>query len=275
MIGKLLLIRDSGLLPFYLSQDDIDIDHDLLSGFCIANNSIAQELNDSIDMLLMKNNHKILFKEYESRDGKNFIMAIFCHRYHINEGIRLKMDYIFEKFFLDYKFERENLSIRDNSLSNEIRDVLNDEILKQKLNDDKDAIDNLMDPIMDNISHEISGYAFTSATNQIIRAKFDPGFLDKRSDVISAADMTECYLNEWNIKNVPQGDIFEGPGLIAGLDLEDFVRTSQKTYGLCINTSINHPDEPKNEILLYLFGKNILMRQCCYDIEESLREKLQ
>lgn len=275
MIGKLLLIRESGLLPFYLSQDEIEIDHDLLSGFCMANNSIAKELNDSIDMLLMKNNHKILFKQYESIDKKKFIMAIFCHKYHINQGIHLKMDYIFDRFFKNYDFKQDNLTIRDEKFSNEIQDVLNDEMLKEKLRINHDFIQSVIEPVVMKDSNQIHGYAFASSANEILMAHFNSGFLEKRTDNLLTIPLLEHYLNEWNMKIVPQGDVFEGPNMVAGLDLEDFVRTNHKTFGLCINTSINHPDEPKNEILLYFFGKNILMRQCMFDIEEILRENLQ
>ena len=44
MIKKVLIIHESGLLPFYLSQDDTNIDGDLLSGFCQAIFSISIEL---------------------------------------------------------------------------------------------------------------------------------------------------------------------------------------------------------------------------------------
>ena len=44
MIGKLLLISEGGLLPFYLNQDEIDIDNVLLSGFCSAICNFSEEL---------------------------------------------------------------------------------------------------------------------------------------------------------------------------------------------------------------------------------------
>ncbi len=59
-----------------------------------------------------------------------------------------------------------------------------------------------------------------------------------------------------------------------GLDLNDYVNTGSKMYGLVINTSFNLKEEPNNELLLYLFGKNTLMRSCVPYVDVQLREKL-
>ncbi len=73
---------------------------------------------------------------------------------------------------------------------------------------------------------------------------------------------------------IPQGDKFIGIDLPMGLDIDDYVQTGEKTFGIVINTSINLKEEPNNELLLYFFGKNTLMRSCVPDIEERLRSTM-
>ena len=78
----------------------------------------------------------------------------------------------------------------------------------------------------------------------------------------------------WKLGKIPQGDQFTGAELSTGLDLNDYVNTDRKVYGMVINTSFNLKEEPNNELLLYLFGKNILMRSFIPQIEAKLREIL-
>ena len=83
------------------------------------------------------------------------------------------------------------------------------------------------------------------------------------------------YLYLWGLDKIPQGDQFTGPELPMGLDLTDYSHTGEKTHGIVINTSINLKHEPNNEVLLYFFGKNMLMRSILSNIEEILRERLE
>jgi len=78
----------------------------------------------------------------------------------------------------------------------------------------------------------------------------------------------------WKLEKIPQGDQFTGQELPTGLDLNDYANTGHKMYGMVINTSFNLKEEPNNELLLYLFGKNILMRSLIPQIEIKLRETL-
>ena len=98
-----MLIQESGLLPFYIDQEEnIEIDGMLLSGFCMAVNNVSRELSDYIDVILMKNNYKILFDEFEHKSGSKFLMAVICDKFHCNQAVKQKMNYIFDRFFKDY-----------------------------------------------------------------------------------------------------------------------------------------------------------------------------
>jgi len=58
VIEKILLIRESGILPFYVNQkEELEFDSQLLSGFCMAVNNVAKELSDYLDVIMMKNNY--------------------------------------------------------------------------------------------------------------------------------------------------------------------------------------------------------------------------
>jgi len=76
------------------------------------------------------------------------------------------------------------------------------------------------------------------------------------------------------LDEVPQGDKFIGLDLPFGLDYIDHDTSGEKTLGVVINTSINLKEESNNELLLYFFGKNILIRSCVLNVETRLREQL-
>ncbi|MBD3352915.1 MAG: hypothetical protein GF364_15645 [Candidatus Lokiarchaeota archaeon] len=274
MIGKLLLIRESGILPFHLNQDKFEIDDDLLSGFCVANYNIARELNDSIDTMMMKDKYKIIFREFENNLRKKFIIAAFCHKYHIDEAVKNKMEHIFNRFFKEYEFEAEHATIRDEKFIESVREQVNDNDLKVFVEDHLNFIKNTIEPIAWKDGNDIDSYAITSSSNTVLFADCKKAVLERHPEADSIEKIIEGYLTTWNIKNIPQGDLFTGMSLIAGLDLEDFVISNQKTYGLCINSCINLKQDVKNELLLYFFGKNTLMRQCLISIEETLRDNL-
>jgi hypothetical protein len=131
--------------------------------------------------------------------------------------------------------------------------------------------------ILDNQENEIYAYALTSSTNNIL-------FLDGNSKIMEyrpekdLKSVIKEYLAVWDIKNIPHGDIWKGLELSEGLDLIDFCESNSKMLGLGINTSINSKVEPQNEVLLYFFGKNMLMRQVVNidgkPIEEILRDMI-
>ena len=113
-------------------------------------------------------------------------------------------------------------------------------------------------------------YALVSSTNNVLLCNVKEEILNVHPDK-SMDKIIEEYLNVWNLDKIPQSDIFQGLELLAGLDLNYFCETNEKIYGLCINTSINLKNDAQNEVLLYFFGKNTLMRQLAMNIEEKLR----
>lgn len=270
-----MLIASSGLLPFYIDQEEnIKIDGMLLSGFCMAVNNVSRELSDYIDVILMKNNYKILFDEFEHESGSKFLMAVICDKYHINQAVKHKMNSIFDRFFKNYDFPM-NSTIEDEDLEREVISIINDDHLREKISKNSDLITKTLGPILDNQENEIYAYVLTSSTNSIL-------FMDGNNKILQCRPETDLetvikeYLAVWDIKSTPHGDIFQGLELSEGLDLIDFCETNSKMLGLGINTSINSKLEPQNEVLLYFFGKNMLMRQVTSingkPIEEVLRE---
>ena len=145
------------------------------------------------------------------------------------------------------------------------------------INKNSDLITKILGPILDNQENEIYAYVLTSSTNNIL-------FMDGNNKILQCRPETDLetvikeYLAVWDVKKVPQGDIFHGLELSEGLDFIDFCDTNSKMLGLGINTSINSKLEPQNEILLYFFGKNMLMRQVVSingkPVEEILREMI-
>jgi hypothetical protein len=274
LIGKVLLIRDSGILPFRLNQDEIKIDDDLLSGFCMANYSIAREMSDSIDMLLMKNNNKIIFHEFADSTNHKFIMAAFAHKYHFDQGIIDKMEYIFDEFFFEFPEKNESAVVNDESIKERVKSIINDNALKKIVDKNIDIIKDLIDPLLKDEESGVFAYALTSSTNVILYCHGKSDIFKFKPEGTPLIKIIEDYLTVWNIKLIPQGDLFYGLESATGLDMMDYFNTETKMLGLCINTSINLKKEPKNELLLYIFGKNTLMRQCCLNFEEILREKI-
>lgn len=240
----------------------------------MANYSIAREMNDSIDMLLMKNNNKIIFHEFSDSTNHKFIMAAFAHKYHIDQGIIDKMEYIFDEFFFEFPEKNESAVVNDESIKERIKNVINDVPLKRIVEKNIDFIKSQIDPLLKDEQSGIYAYALTSSANTILYCHAKSDIFKFKPEGTTLNKIIEDYLTIWNIKSVPQGDIFYGLESVAGLDMEDYVNTDSKIYGLCMNTSINLKKDPKNELLLYIFGKNTLMRQCCLNIEESLRDKI-
>ena len=273
LIITLLLIDEGGTLPFHIAQTDTKIDNILLSGFCMANYQIAKELHDEIDIILMKQKYKIIFSEFSHKNGKKYIMASICHKFHIVEGIKKKMAHIFDKHFKDYEFSNRGLVIKDEDIDYSIRKILNDIPLMSRINLKLQGIKELLDKVIKDQSNEIKAYALVSSVNNILLSNSTESFLLHHKER-KLNEIIEDYLILWNVEKIPQADIFQGPELMAGLDLSDYVYTNTKTFGLCLNTSFNLTDDPSNELLLYIFGKNMLMRQCVMNVEEIIFQKL-
>lgn len=273
LLSNLLLMRESGLLPFNFNQGEIDIDEVILSGFCMANYNIAKELDDSIDQLLMKNKYKILFHECFNKESEKFIMACICDKFHIDEAVINKINYIFEKFFADIKVENDSEVINDTAIKKEVASILNDNNLQELIDLNKEKLDNFFNQIIENKENDINACVLTSSTNKILYSAHTDEFLIHHDDK-DVDSLLKGYLNTINLKKIPQGDMFFGLEMLAGLDVVNFYYTGEKTFGLVINTMINRKDEQQNEILLYAFGKNTLMRQYLISIEDNLKEIL-
>lgn len=272
MIRKLLLIGESGLLPFYLSQDDIRIDPDLLSGFCRAIHGFSLELTFPLKHIGFEK-HKMLVESINHSSNKQMLIAVLFDEYHIEQGIINKINFIFDKFFQNFKFENEGICINNDSLDSEIKGVINDVALKIFITHHIKEIKEILDPILEEKDNGIFAYSLNSSTNNILYLNCT-GEIFKHRLGGSLRELVKEYLLLWNNEKIPQSDNFFGLDLPTGLDLIDYYETGQKTLGIVINTSINLKEEPCNELLLYFFGKNMLMRSCVPDIEEILRRNL-
>ncbi|MHA1820606.1 MAG: hypothetical protein ACTSU2_06735 [Promethearchaeota archaeon] len=270
-IRHLLLIRENGTAPFVFNQDQMVIDQDLLSGFCMAIYSISKELQDSLDLILMKNKNKIIFSEFFNTSNEKFIMAAICDKDAIDEGVRNKMGYIFDKYFNEYVFDQMGLVINDNNILEGVRDDLNESNLRKIVERKRDELKAYLDRILEQKENDIYAYALTSSSNEILLLNMIDTIKKYHPDE-SEEDIIGGYLRKWDIKKIPQGDIYYGLETGTGIDLNYFYEENNKIFGLGINTAINTREEPQNELLLYFFGYNTLMRQVVINIEEILRD---
>jgi hypothetical protein len=270
MIKKLLLIGNSGLLPFYLNQDDLDVDSDLLSGFCSAIHSLSLELSFPLKNIDFQD-HIMTVDMVKHPNDIDFLIASLFEDYHIAEGVKKKMKYIFARFFKPLKFESENERIKNTSIENQVTEILNDVPFKIYLTHKIEKIKQLLDPIIEKKENDIYAYALNSSCNTILyyNGKED---LYEQNGPLYLKDLIKKYLRVWRLEKIPQGDQFTGPELPMGLDFTDYCHTGRKTVGLVINTGINLKESPDNELLIYFFGKNMLMRSCVLNIEDKLRE---
>jgi len=272
MIGKVLLIGSSGLMPFYLSQDNLAIDPDLLSGFCRAIYEISIELTFPLkDIGFAK--HKMLVENIHHTDEHQILLAFLFEDLHIDEGVKKKIQHVYTKFFKDYDFGDETRPIREEKIVNGVRDLINDVPLRNFITSHINDIKEIIEPILKQEENQIYAYSINSSNNNVLYMAGTNEILQNRPGE-TLGDILGEYLRHWELDKVPQGDKFVGFDLPTGLDLKDYLVTGLKTNGIVINTSINLKDEPDNEILLYFYGKNMLMRSCVPDIERQLREKL-
>jgi hypothetical protein len=273
MIKKLLLIDESGLLPFFLNQDKTNIDNDLLSGFCSAIHSLSLELTFPLKNIDFQD-HVMTIEQVKHPDNLEFLIASFFEDFHISEGVKNKMRYIFKRFFKSYDFQTETRRIKNKNLIQEIKDILNEIPFKIFITHHLEQIKPILNPIIEEEGNGIDAYSLNSSCNTILYCYgrsgsiYDPNFSNLKN-------LIRKYLRIWKIESIPQGDQFTGPELPTGLNLTDYCNTGQKTLGLVINTSINLKEEPHNELLLYFFGKNMLLRSFVLNIEEELRKVLQ
>ncbi len=272
MIRKLLLIKDSGLLPFYISQDNIEIDKDLLSGFCSALYDISIELKFPLKTVGFQQN-KMIVENIEHWNKNRILMAMLFEEYHIDEGIKNKIRYVYENFFIKEEFGMETRRLNNEQLDNEILNVINDIPLRIFLRKNLHIFQEILDPILLEKENDIFAYAITSANNEILYCNGTYELTKNRPSVL-IEDIIKEYLALMKFESIPHGDKFLGMDMPDGLDLSDYIDTGQKTVGIVINTSINLKEEPKNELLLYFFGKNMLMRSCVPNIEERLRNRI-
>lgn len=272
MIGKLLLISEGGLLPFYLNQDEIDIDNVLLSGLCSAIYNFSEELTFPLRNIQFEG-HQMIIEKFRHDSEERFLMAALFDEYHIGEGIKNKLKFIFEKYFKNFELEQEGLCITDDNLNKEIRDILSDNPLKNHLNQNIKSIIEIIDPILREEKNEIYAYSLNSSSNNILYCNGSLEIFKNRTEN-TLEEIIKDYLLVWKLEKIPQGDQFTGQELPTGLDLNDYINSDRKMYGMVINTSFNLKEEPNNELLLYVFGKNILMRSLILHIEVKLREIL-
>jgi hypothetical protein len=272
MIRKVLLIKDSGLLPFFISQDNIEIDKDLLSGFCSALYDISIELKFPLKTVGFEEN-KMIVESIEHWNKNRILIAMLFDEYHIDEAIKNKIRYVYEKFFLSEEFGDQTRRLNNEQLDNAVLNIVNDIPLRIFLRKNLNAIQEILDPILLEKDNDIFAYALTSSNNSIIYCNGTYELTKNRPGEI-IEDIIKDFLVLMKFEKIPHGDKFLGMDMSDGLDLKDFLNSGQKTLGIVINTSINLKEEPNNELLLYFFGKNMLMRSCVPNIEEQLRNRL-
>lgn len=272
MIRKFLLISEGGLLNFYLNQDDIKIDGDLLSGFCKALYDISLELTFPLKTVGFVQN-KMIVEDIKHSSEITLLLAMIFDEYHIEEGIKNKIHHIYERFFKNIDFQEEYRNLKNEILDEKITSIINDVPLKTLIENNLDIIKELLDPILLERENNIEAYSLNSSNNNILYCNGTYQLL-KHRDVKSVREIVQEYLSLLKQEKISQGDKFIGLDFPEGLDLEDYINTGLKTLGVVINTSINLKEEPNNELLLYFFGKNTLMRSCVLDIEHELRHRL-
>ena len=272
MIRKLLTIADSGLLRYYLNQDDIKIDGDLLSGFCKALYDVALELTFPLKTVGFENN-KMIVENIDHSDDFKLLMAMIFDDYHIDEGIKNKIHYVYERFFKNVEFKGLCKSLNNLELDKTITSIINDDNLKKLVENNLPIIKEILDSILLKKENNISAYSLNSSNNKIIYCNATYQLLKYRN-VKTIPEVIKEYLTLLKQENIPQADKFIGLDLPEGLDMMDYINTGAKTLGVVINTSINLKDEPNNELLLYFFGKNTLMRSCILNVEHELRSRL-
>ncbi len=271
MIRKFLLIGDSGLLQYYINQDNINIDADLLSGFAKALYEVSRELTFKLKTVGFEKN-KMIVEDIRHGD-KTLLMSTIFDEFHIAEGIKNKIHTIHDNFFKALDFVDESRNIMTRELNGKISSMLNDTALKSYVSRNLDSFTRILDPILQEEENNIHAYCLCSSTNEIILYN-ETDHLMKNRPGEEVNSVIKEYLVQLNLQEVPQGDKFIGLDLPFGLDYLDYDITSEKTLGVVINTSINLKDESNNELLLYFFGKNILIRSCVLNVETRLREQL-
>ncbi len=272
MIRKFLLISDGGLLNFYLNQDDIKIDGDLLSGFCKALYDISLELTFPLKTVGFYQN-KMIVEDIKHSKDITLLLAMIFDEYHIEEGIKNKIHHIYDNFFKKLDFHKEYRNLKNEILNKKITSIINDLPLKSLIENNMDIVKELLDPILLERENNIEAYSLNSSNNNILYCNGTYQILKYR-EVKTVKEIIKEYLSLLKQEKIPHGDKFIGLDLPEGLDLEDYINTGLKTLGVVINTSINLKEEPTNELLLYFFGKNTLMRSCVLDIEHELRNRL-
>lgn len=274
MIRKFLLIGDSGLLQYYISQDEIKIDADLLSGFAKALYEVSRELTFKLKTVGFEKNKMIVEDiKHGKEKEKKLLMSTIFDEYHIAEGIKNKMHYLYENVFKNFDFKDETLNIMNQERDEKIKSILNDAPLKTYIERNLVSFTSILDPIIFEEENNISAYCLCSSINELILFNGTEKLFENRPTE-SIENILKEYLVQLKLDEVPQGDKFVGLDMPFGLDYIDYDNCGEKTLGVVINTSINLKEEPNNEILLYFFGKNILIRSCVLNIETRLRELL-
>jgi len=271
MIRKFLLIGDSGLLQYYINQDQIIIDADLLSGFSKALYEVSRELTFKLKTVGFENN-KMIVEDVKYED-KTLLMSAIFDEYHIAEGIKNKIHHVYELFLKQLDLKNESLNKMTRELNEKITSILNDTPLKSYVMRNMDSFTRILDPILLEEENNIYAYCICSSSNEIILYHETPHLLEHRPEE-SIDNILKEYLVQLKLEEIPQGDKFIGLDLPFGLDYLDHEKSGEKTLGVVINTSINLKEEPNNELLLYFFGKNILIRSCVLNVETHLREQL-
>lgn len=248
-ISKLIYTHEGGINLFNIitktSEDEPAVDPELIAGLVNAIVCFSTEMSqedEHIVSLYRTNINKYDYLELEGEGVKRY--AIFGYnKYHIYEGVVRKVKHIYKEYI-------EPLSISvgqhltDKELKGVIHNVLFDLPLKLYLSNNKESVDSILDPVLND--GYTTAYALTSSNNTILYSK--------------GRDKSEIkrYLSLYDQDTIPQVlDFFFRKDLETGSDIKEL--KGNETVGYVTNTSINLPHEPWNEVLLYFFTRNHLM----------------
>lgn len=281
LIQKFLLtIETNGSTPYYSNRGSRLIDLQLFGAMVDAINSFTKDLGKNLKYAKFEDNTFLLLQKF-SNDYYNYRLSSLSDGYHITEGVMKKVDYVANKYFKDFSFEN-NKNFTDEIVEKEIEKELDDYYLRNHVREHYDWLIKGLDEVIMEERNNIIIYSLNSSTNQILKCNINPDLMPYRSlKAINDKDIEgfvesiiKEFLSKWNIEKIPQGEKWLDSENPEGVDSIDYDNTGENTLATVVNTAINIPREPWNEVLLYLFGKSNFMRNAVMDlIDVQLPEK--
>lgn len=247
MISKLIFTHEGGTNLFNIitksCKDEPEVDPLLIAGLVEAIACFSKEVSQKDEHIISFFETNLNKFEYLELEDENRYAIFGYNKHHIREGVIKKVKFIYDEYIrpLDIAIG-EHMS--DKERAGVVNNVLLDLPLKLYLNNNKESIDSILEPILND--GYTAAYALTSSDNTILHYK------GKDKEAIKRF-LALCKRN-----SVPQRlDYFFRKDLETGIDIKEL--TGHEIIGYVTNTCINLPHEPWNEVLLYFFTKNHLM----------------